>query len=212
MPACAEPERVTCEGDACSDAGPGDASASASSADAGGPPPSCAGGAAPVAVGPRRGTAAANVPGSRVVWVDPENALAADGNAAEAGLDTNASPTAELLVTGFGFSLPPGAIVTGVKVDVTRRSRDGDLRDESIHLFKSSTVRLPYRHASSDKWGTEFSTKSYGGATDRWGGDLSAADVNAATFGVAVSAKFVEAAGNGRAYIDDLATTVYVCP
>lgn len=153
------------------------------------------------------GTFADDATVGSVAWSDPELAATSDTNVATAtsgGLFT----THYLLATNFGFSIPAGATIDGIVVGVERKegSTFEDITDSSIRLYKGSFVGD--NKATGTEWPTALTYADYGGAADTWSAGLTAADVNASTFGVGISAVCSVAFG-GTASIDHIRITVY---
>jgi hypothetical protein len=114
-----------------------------------------------------------------------------------------------LTVDGFGFQIPPTAAITGITATV-RRAGGGpdDAKDDGVFLVKGG-VRGTVDQSTTTPWnGTMLENVDYGGPSDLWGVTLTPFDVNAADFGVALSAMYPEEAGNGRAYVDIIYLTV----
>lgn len=119
--------------------------------------------------------------------------------------------TSELLVAGFGFTLPESARVQGVRAEILRSAQAPlatDLRDNDVRLA-FGTERSPDR-TSSATWPKVFQSAGYGSGTDTWGAALSPAIVNGAGFGVAIK---VESQGLdiARAKVDGVDLTVFYC-
>jgi hypothetical protein len=96
-----------------------------------------------------------------------------------------------LAMTGFGFTLPSGALVTGIDVSISRRASTGvggTVFDRSVKLVTDGHPVRGDDKGSLTLWPGASASAAYGSSTDRWGLSLTAADVNASNFGVAVSA------------------------
>src|SRR5436190_19643960 len=70
---------------------------------------------------------------------NPLDVLAADGNCAEAGLawypycfQSACHYSRYLLISDFGFSVPPDAVITGVKAEILRKSNMAALVQDTI--------------------------------------------------------------------------------
>jgi hypothetical protein len=130
-----------------------------------------------------------------VAWIIPAPGL---------GLPHATLPTGDTseycLVSNLGFAIPSAAQVLGVTVAVLRFSHStgtGQIRDDSVRLFVSGVAEGDDKAETGINWpkGTA-GTQSYGGAADVWGASLTPAIVNAADFGVAISAKNYGAAAD----------------
>lgn len=134
-------------------------------------------------------SANALVTDNSVAWNNPTNAYTDDTNVCGTTWSTAASDVHSF--TDFGFDAEIGAsdTIDGVTVEIKTLGRlngrvlEVDLYDDGI-VGTSKTAFC----AESDQ------VKTFGGASDLWGATLTAADVRASTFGVAVQ---VQAGNNG---------------
>jgi len=115
--------------------------------------------------------------------------------------------------TSFGFNLPANATVRGLRVVLEKEAVNGavdpGLHDAAVRLVKGGVIGATNRSTGA-AWAplrTDWRV-SYGGPTDLWGDTWSAADINAANFGVAAAAEYV-VSGIGSPGLDSIA--VYVC-
>lgn len=103
-----------------------------------------------------------------------------------------------LKCTNFGFEIPAGAIITGIKVKIWRLDHSGTgttLFDNSVKLVKNGVI------GGDDKplltaLPTVEAYSYYGGSGDLWGETWTAEDINQDNFGVAYS-------GNRDAVFED---------
>ncbi len=162
-------------------------------------------------LGPLFPTAGSNNTGvGAFPWINPTNIYSNNNLFASSNLGM-LGVSNYLQATGFGFSIPEDATISGIQVTVGRYSQNGDVRDFSVRLLKEGSV------AGSDKatgtyWpGTEVPAV-YGGASDLWEVSWTPADINSGSFGTRVSGQ------NGSfsarvAYVDYITITVtYICP
>jgi hypothetical protein len=118
-------------------------------------------------------------------WTLPGNAAASDNVYAQAA--PGGTPTQYLKATDFGFSLPAVAAVKGVLVQVEKRSLGASVFDARVRIVKNGVVGSAER-ADGAAWPVSDTVVDYGGETDLWGETWTVADINAADFGVAISA------------------------
>jgi len=87
--------------------------------------------------------------------------------------------------SGFGFTVPLTAIITGVQLDILQRvsSPGGGIHDSVLTLAMNG-VAIGSNKASSTNWFDTPQTQIYGGSTDTWGNVLSVNDVNDSGFGI----------------------------
>ncbi len=126
-------------------------------------------------------------------WGTPANAQANDG--ARATYGTNAMRP----WTGYTFYLtakqlaalvPDGATIDGIRATVVKRKSSagsGTWQDSSVYVIKGGTVQTAQNKATATAYTTSDVGETYGGPTDKWGQTWTAADVNGAGFGIAVS-------------------------
>ena len=158
-------------------------------------------------------TVAASVGSSGTGWKASTlaNALLVDGTETDLTSAMPLSSATKLLVlTGFNFSIPAGATITGVAVSVTRRSTSSSgefIRDAVVELvggFGTSTSL-----ATADAWPATHAAATYGDISTLWGADLTPAGVNASNFGVAIAAQNTDPAVAHNAHVDGATLTVY---
>ena len=136
-----------------------------------------------------------------VVWSNSSNAGASDDAYAQAALLTSTSRY--LLATNFGFSIPAGATIDGILVEIEKNAGLLDtITDDRVRLVKGGTVQSTDK-ASGTNWPTSDAYSSYGGAADLWSGTWESTDINASNFGVALSAT-----GLGTASVDHMRITI----
>lgn len=126
-------------------------------------------------------------------WTNPGNATTSNNSKATRALTSGGGPSQYLKVTGFGFAIPANAEVDGIVVEIEKMtsstSSGSSCQDNSVKLVKGGTV-VGDEHANAGvNWSTSDTFVSYGSLDgDNWGAGPSVADVNAADFGVAISA------------------------
>jgi PKD repeat protein len=155
-----------------------------------------------------------------VDWQNPTNAQTQNNVYANATLwkDTPTVNTVShyLKVTGFNFTIPGGATIQGIVVEVDRYGGSGTsggraITDNSIKLVKGGAI------SGDDKstgllWPASdpHTYVSYGNSTDLWGLSWTPADINASNFGVVVSAQKGNANKDTQtAHVDHIRITVY---
>jgi len=125
----------------------------------------------------------------------PGNAVTSDNNrsSANALLILLNGNTHYLKVTGFGFSIPALATITGIRVDVEKSAWDisilATVKDNDIKLVKSGSPVGDNKAHGSSTWTDTDAYDSYGDTTDMWGTTWTPTEINASDFGVVFSAK-----------------------
>ena len=124
----------------------------------------------------------------------PGNAVTSDDSrsSAKALLVLLNGNTHYLKVTGFGFSIPTLATITGIRVEVEKSAWDisilATVRDNEVKLVKGGSVAGDNK-AIGSSWNESDNYNIYGDTTDTWGTTLSPTDVNASDFGIVFSAR-----------------------
>jgi hypothetical protein len=96
-----------------------------------------------------------------------------------------------LVLGGFGFTLPPTAIIDGIQLSMQRTGVPAfstGTRDSSVVIVKGGALGTD-EHSSGVVWNIVPGLPNvFGSAADLWGETWTPADINSATFGAAVSA------------------------
>lgn len=153
--------------------------------------------------GPRSPGTMANVArGGATAWANVNNAKVSDD------VYTTCAMTASygdlLRATNFGFSIPIGATITGVVVEVENKCSVQIPTEMSATLMKAGTPGGAVRIWNSP------ATEAYntlGSSGDLWTNTLSPADVNASGFGVEITTNF--GIDTTTVSIDHIRITVY---
>jgi hypothetical protein len=141
-----------------------------------------------------------------VAWTNPGNLVNNAGSATDAL--TNAAVSHYLDLTGFGFSVPSNATITGVGAGITRKSGAGSVADSRVRLIINGAVQSAADRAIlGAAWPTSATAQAYGGSADLWGqGSLTPSQVNAGNFGVALAAT---GTGTDTATVSGVTLSVY---
>lgn len=136
-----------------------------------------------------------------------------NSNATVSGSTSNAVVSQALHATGYGFSIPSDAVVTGIQATAGRYRSGGlvggEVQDNSVRLLKAGSAIGDNKGFTSTNWGTSESAISYGGTTDMWGTSWTAAEINASNFGVAFVVDISQSLfGTRTANIDYITLTV----
>lgn len=140
-------------------------------------------------------------------WSSPGNASADDGS--DASAVPSGSSTHYLNCQSFGFSIPSGATIDGIEVEVERWSNGAffEAKDSRVRIIKGGTVGSTDFADTVNPYPTSATIKTYGGPTELWGETWAASDINASNFGFALSAQNHDA--TGFALVDFVRITVY---
>jgi cysteine-rich repeat protein len=137
-----------------------------------------------------------------VAWAVPSNAAVSDN--AYAGVTPLGTPSQYLKATGFGFSIPAGAVIDGIVASIERRSAAGMIQDSRVRIVKGGVIGAADR-ASGVLWPTVDTVMNYGSNADLWGEMWTAGDINTSSFGFVLSATDSVDAG----FVDAMSLTVF---
>ena len=140
-------------------------------------------------------------------WHNASNITASDDS--DASIDLPSGYSSELLeATQFGFALPAGSVIVGIKVYVEKaRSAGGTIKDVVVRLLKAgSNTGVSKADAGSD-WPTSDTEVEYGGSSDLWGTTWTEAEIEASGFGVQISCTN-DGAGSSTVSVDHIGIEV----
>lgn len=164
--------------------------------------------------GPNSGSTFTGTGGAGVgSWTSPGSAAASDNAYASRTVSDVVTSTRELNATGFGFSIPSGATINGVVVEIekSRTSTSGSQSDLAVQLVKGGTVSGSNKAAAGD-WPTTDAYTTYGTSADLWSLSLTDTDINASNFGVVIRAQSSGLSGEkgtNQIRVDHIRITVY---
>jgi hypothetical protein len=95
-----------------------------------------------------------------------------------------------LKCTGYGFSIPAGATINGIKLDTERKisnvtSANG--KDNDVKLLNAAGAIVGVNHATITAYTTTDTAEAHGTAADVWGAGLTVTDINSPNFGAVYS-------------------------
>lgn len=166
---------------------------------------------AQTSTGPKSPGSATNIPQFLAAnWSNTGGVLAAGGGTASASGNT-IFYSGILLVTNFGFSIPPTDVVDGIEVNVVRASINGNsVSDNSVELTKNGgTSYTNTNYEISSNWSTTNTQVTYGDNDDLWGTTWTPAEINSPDFGFGIvidGTSFLQPVG-GR--VDHITVTVH---
>lgn len=130
-------------------------------------------------------------------WVSPTNVGADDATEASITAATFDSPdvSRRLQCWAFGFTIPGGATIDGITVEIDRRSIiAGSGKDFRVQLSTSASTTAsspPFtgtnKADTSTTWPSSSTVATYGGASDTWSASPTDSMVNDTNFGVLFS-------------------------
>ncbi len=156
------------------------------------------------------GTMADDAAVGTLTWANPDNAKATNDAYATAGPVNEATRfTHYLKATNFGFSIPGGATIDGIYVEIEKKETGAAVRDWEVKLVLSNGSIGTENKAIGTNWPAE-AYATYGGAEDLWSESWSDTDINDIDFGVVIEARLIDNfEQNTTAYVDHIRITVY---
>jgi hypothetical protein len=151
------------------------------------------------------------IAGSDRTWANTSNVAATDNIYSDYGGfsgGTGLKYTDYLVATNFGFSIPANASNIGIIVEIERSDPSPVSRtaDHSIKIVKGGVITGTDQSSGAGYSRTD-AYQIFGSAGDQWGTAWTAADINAADFGVAIAAKR-SSNGTNAGRIDHILITV----
>ncbi|WP_370087548.1 hypothetical protein [Ekhidna sp.] len=123
-------------------------------------------------------------------WTNPSNALTDNTSAATATIVGANNTTNLLRLTNFGFSIPIGATINGILVEIRMQGTNGRSRDQTIQLKKAAGPVGSNKARKKATWPKNSARYvRFGGAADLWGTSWSHSDINNSAFGIDIAAK-----------------------
>lgn len=153
-----------------------------------------------------------NSPGtaSSSFWATPNNTFSSDNSYSTRSV-SGASSTGILEVSNFGFSIPSGAVIYGIIIEIERKASNttGSPRDAAIRLKKTAGTAVGDELASGSTWPTSDAYATYGTSTTLHGTTWTDAEINAITFGVMISGQRNAGKGSTTFSVDHVRITVH---
>lgn len=130
-----------------------------------------------------------SIPGYNQQWTNISYAAVSDNNYATFGnlAGGAGSHTDYLAATNFGFDIPEGTSITGIKVEVECSDPNAVTSDYSVRLIQKGAV-IGTDKATGTAYPASDSYFVYGSDQDLWGNPWTYKLINDAQFGVAVAA------------------------
>lgn len=149
-------------------------------------------------------------------WVNPMSAQFADNVFTTAALQSFPSCfqsscyySRGLMASSFGFAIPTGATITGIKAEVLRKASAISAVKDTAWLLSGINV-TGTSHTSGIFWTMNPLYEVYGDSTDLWGRTWTDADINASGFGFFLKAfNLTPSATTTTASVDHVRVTVY---
>ena len=126
-----------------------------------------------------------------IAWNSPDNAKTSDNVRSSAVFTGTNQVSHYLKATNFGFSIPNGATIDGIKVEVEKRQSFGGttVEDNKVRIVKGGSIGSTDKAEGGDWNAGTDATSTYGSSSDLWGETWTVSDINASNFGFVISAK-----------------------
>jgi hypothetical protein len=153
-----------------------------------------------------------------VDWFDPNFITVSDGNDAVVEFDPTHQFSRYLISNAHGFTIPEGAVITGILVEIQKfqdiGGGDDYCADSIIRLIQNDVVQGNADRASAAHYPDVPTYVSHGGVSDLWGNTWTPEIINGDGFGVAIQARGVQVTStlDAIAHIDHVRITVYYTP
>jgi len=152
--------------------------------------------------------------GGIAAWKTPGKITAEDGTTASALL-RNLQVSHWLKASRFGFTIPAGSTINGIKVEVKKADSLRVSSDSDVRIMKGGVVGGTQEANVDTGWPTALTWITYGSATDLWGLAWTPADINALNFGVVVagiSDTGLPRPPDGHPAVDAIRVTIFYTP
>lgn len=146
--------------------------------------------------------------GSSIVWASPTQAGVDDGNYTTTTVVSVDDISEYLKCTNFGFTIPGGATIDGIVVEIERKCDTASaFKDVSVKIVKGGTISGTDQSAGA-LWPTSDTVATFGNSSNKWGLSWSPSDINSSGFGVAIYGQD-NSVGSEQAFVDFVRITVH---
>ncbi|KKL75966.1 hypothetical protein LCGC14_2049620, partial [marine sediment metagenome] len=150
-------------------------------------------------------------PQDQISWTNPEKVSVQDDDETFVSFSTATEGSSDWLrLTDFGFNVPLGAIIKGIKVEIDQRATvAASITDGELFLLKNG-VQIGDDMANSTAWGVpdDGAYTIYGNFTYLWGASWTPSEINNADFGIDFWINYTGSSPTD-ARIDHVKITVY---
>lgn len=154
------------------------------------------------------GTGADDSSVGTIAWSSPGNITSSNDTYASVTITASAI-SHYLKATNFGFTIPAGSTINGISVSIERKkSGTGTIKDSQLRIVKGGSIGATDRADTATAWPTSDTVATYGSGSDLWGETWTSTDINASTFGVALSATETDPTNPAAASVDFISITV----
>lgn len=141
-------------------------------------------------------------------WSNPTYIYTSNNTYARSTLDGDEA-SHWLRATNFGFTIPDGATIDGILVEIERRCNEEYGADYAMQIVKGGTEQGT-DHTSLTEWPLVDTYEPYGSSTDKWGLSWTPSNINNNNFGASISAIYEDDPElSASFYVDHIRITVY---
>lgn len=157
---------------------------------------------------PTAGTSVNNNAAGAVAWSSPNNAIGGSNTYTTSALTATNTTTQYLDLKGFSFTLPAGAIISGITANIEKSNNvaSSSVSDLRVQLLNNGVAVGDNRALPSLNWPAADEVISYGSSTDLWGTTFTLADINGGKLGIRIQAQRLS--GSPTARIDNVTLSV----
>jgi len=158
-------------------------------------------------IGPNNpGTVVSDATWGSVSWSNPDNAKVSDDAYAISSV-WNVITSEYLKATNFGFSIPAGATIKGIVVEI-EESETETVTEDRVRIVKSDDSIGTTERSAGAELPTTDTYITYGSSSDLWGETWTSEDINNSNFGVVFAVAFT-GYKTRTAKVDHIRITVY---
>ena len=126
-------------------------------------------------------------------WIDPDNAKTSNDTyttSTNSSTAYDSSSSQYLVATNLGFSIPTGATINGIVVELEMKANYLDANKQVSYynglsiLKESSIVGTPENGSSPYQFPTTEAYKTFGSSSSLWGTTWTSSDINDSGFGI----------------------------
>ena len=153
------------------------------------------------------GTLADDAGVGTLTWANPSNAASSNNSYATITFTAASQVSHYLKATNLGFSIPTGATINGIVVEVERNVFDeaGIALDTRARIVKGGSIGSTEKATGTSVPDTDAYI-TFGSSSDLWGETWTDSDINGSTFGFAYSSTSSKAA---TLSVDHIRVTVH---
>lgn len=147
-----------------------------------------------------------------IAWISTGNIFSSDNSYATVTMATSGNISHYLKATNFGFSIPSGATINGITVEIERKAGNGNkFRDNAVRIIKGGIISATDR-SSGTSYPTSDTYATYGSTADLWGESWTYSDINSSSFGIALSSTRYASGGADNVDVDHFRITITYTP